>query len=38
VSDATARTYTKRLLQTLGVNNRLQAVLKGVRCGMVQLG
>jgi DNA-binding NarL/FixJ family response regulator len=37
VSDATARTYTKRLLQTLGVNNRLQAVLKGVRCGMVQL-
>ena len=38
VSDATARTYTERLLQTLGVNNRLQAVLKGVRCGMVQLG
>lgn len=38
VSDATARTYTKRLLQALGVNNRLQAVLKGVRCGMVQLG
>jgi DNA-binding NarL/FixJ family response regulator len=38
VSDATARTYTKRLLQTLGVNNRMQAVLKGVRCGMVQLG
>jgi DNA-binding NarL/FixJ family response regulator len=38
VSDETARTYTKRLLQTLNVNNRLQAVLKGVRCGMVQLG
>jgi DNA-binding NarL/FixJ family response regulator len=38
VSDETARTYTKRLLQTLSVNNRLQAVLKGVRCGMVQLG
>ncbi|MFN5116814.1 MAG: LuxR C-terminal-related transcriptional regulator [Cyanobacteriota bacterium] len=37
VSEATARTYTKRLLQTLGVNNRLQAVLKGMRCGMVQL-
>lgn len=37
VSDATARTYTKRLLQTLGVNSRMQAVLKGVRCGMVQL-
>jgi DNA-binding NarL/FixJ family response regulator len=37
VSEATARTYTKRLLQTLGVNNRLQAVLKGMRCGMVQI-
>ncbi len=37
VSDATARTYTTRLLQTLGVNNRLQAVLKGMRCGMVQI-
>jgi len=37
VSEATARTYTKRLLHTLGVNNRLQAVLKGMRCGMVQL-
>jgi DNA-binding NarL/FixJ family response regulator len=37
VSEATARTYTKRLLQTLNVNNRLQAVLKGMRCGMVQL-
>jgi DNA-binding NarL/FixJ family response regulator len=37
VSKATARTYTKRLLQTLGVNSRLQAVLKGMRCGMVQL-
>ena len=35
VSEETARTYTKRLLQTLGVNNRLQAVLKGMRCGMV---
>lgn len=31
----TARTYSKRLLQTLEVNNRLQAVLKGMRCGMV---
>ncbi len=38
VSPETARTYTKRLLQTLSVNNRMQAVLKGVRCGMVQLG
>jgi DNA-binding NarL/FixJ family response regulator len=37
VSDQTARTYTKRLLQILDVNNRMQAVLKGVRCGMVQL-
>ena len=37
ISETTARTYTKRLLQTLGVNNRLQAVLKGMRCGMVQL-
>jgi len=37
VSEETARTYTKRLLQTLDVNNRLQAVLKGMRCGMVQL-
>jgi DNA-binding NarL/FixJ family response regulator len=37
VSEATARTYTKRLLQTLGVDNRLQAVLKGMRCGMVQI-
>ncbi len=36
ISEGTARTYTKRLLQTLGVNNRLQAVLKGMRCGMVQ--
>ncbi|MEB3332112.1 MAG: response regulator transcription factor [Synechococcaceae cyanobacterium] len=37
VSEETARTYTKRLLQALEVNNRLQAVLKGMRCGMVQL-
>lgn len=37
VSEETARTYTKRLLQTLGVNNRLQAVLKGMRCGMIQI-
>ncbi|MEB3322815.1 MAG: response regulator transcription factor [Synechococcaceae cyanobacterium] len=37
VSEETARTYTKRLLRTLGVHNRLQAVLKGVRCGMVHL-
>ncbi len=37
VSKTTARTYTKRLLQALGVNTRLQAVLKGMRCGMVQL-
>lgn len=37
VSEETAKTYTKRLLRTLEVNNRLQAVLKGVRCGMVQL-
>jgi DNA-binding NarL/FixJ family response regulator len=37
VSEETARTYTKRLLKTLDVNNRVQAVLKGMRCGMVQL-
>ena len=37
VSEETARTYTKRLLKPLDVNNRPQAVLKGVRCGMVQL-
>ncbi|WP_411868911.1 response regulator transcription factor [Vulcanococcus limneticus] len=37
VSDETAHTYTKRLLQTLNVHNRLQAVLKGMRCGMVQI-
>ena len=37
VSEETARTYTKRLLQVLNVHNRLQAVLKGMRCGMVQL-
>lgn len=37
VSEETARTYTKRLLRTLDVNNRLQAVLKGMRCGMVQI-
>jgi DNA-binding NarL/FixJ family response regulator len=37
VSDETAHTYTKRLLQTMNVHNRLQAVLKGMRCGMVQI-
>jgi DNA-binding NarL/FixJ family response regulator len=37
VSEETARTYTKRLLKILDVNNRLQAVLKGMRCGMVRL-
>ena len=37
VSDETAHTYTKRLLQTLNVHHRLQAVLKGMRCGMVQI-
>lgn len=37
VSEETARTYTKRLLKTLEVSNRVQAVLKGMRCGMVQL-
>ncbi|WP_216900116.1 response regulator transcription factor [Synechococcus sp. CCY 9618] len=37
VSGATARTYTKRLLRALGVNTRLQAVLKGMRCGMVRV-
>ena len=36
VSEETAKTYTKRLLKTLDVNNRLQAVLKGMRCGMVR--
>jgi DNA-binding NarL/FixJ family response regulator len=37
VSEETARTYTKRLLKTLDVSNRVQAVLKGMRCGMIQL-
>lgn len=37
VSEETAKTYTKRLLRTLEVSNRLQAVLKGMRCGMVKL-
>lgn len=37
VSEETARTYTKRLLKTLDVGNRVQAVLKGMRCGMIQL-
>jgi DNA-binding NarL/FixJ family response regulator len=37
VSDETAHTYTKRLLQTLDVHNRLQAVLKGMRCGMIRV-
>jgi DNA-binding NarL/FixJ family response regulator len=37
VSEETARTYTKRLLKVLEVNNRVQAVLKGMRCGMVQI-
>jgi DNA-binding NarL/FixJ family response regulator len=37
ISEESARTYTKRLLRTLGVHNRLQAVLKGMRCGMVNL-
>ena len=37
VSEETARTYTKRLLKTLEVGNRVQAVLKGMRWGMVQL-
>jgi len=37
VSEETAKTYTKRLLKTLEVTNRLQAVLKGMRCGMVQI-
>jgi hypothetical protein len=36
-SEEAARTCTKRLLRTLSVHNRLQAVLKGVRCGMVNL-
>jgi DNA-binding NarL/FixJ family response regulator len=37
VSEETSRTYTKRLLKTLEVSNRVQAVLKGMRCGMIQL-
>ena len=37
VSEETAKTYTKRLLKTLDVTNRLQAVLKGMRYGMVQI-
>jgi len=37
VREETAKTYTKRLLKTLDVNNRLQAALKGMRCGMVQI-
>ena len=37
VTEETAGTYTGRLLRTLEVNNRVQAVLKGMRCGMVQI-
>ena len=37
VSEETSRTYTKRLLRTLQVNNRVQAVLKGMRCGMIKI-
>ena len=37
VSEETARTYTKRLLRTL-ISSRVQAVLKGMRCGMVRVG
>ncbi len=37
VSGTTARTYTKRLLRVLEVNSRLQAVLKGMRCGLVRV-
>ena len=37
VSEETARTYNKRLLKTLEVSNRVQAMLKGMRCGMIQL-
>lgn len=37
VSGTTARTYTKRLLRVLDVNSRLQAVLKGMRCGLVRV-
>ena len=37
VSEETAHTDTKRLLQTLKVQNRLQAVLKGRRCSMVEI-
>ena len=37
VTEETARTYTKRLLRTLEVNNSVQSVLKGMRCGMVQI-
>ena len=36
-SEQTSRTYTKRLLKILGVNNRVQNVLHGMRCGMVQI-
>ncbi|BEV36155.1 response regulator transcription factor [Synechococcus sp. M16CYN] len=37
ISEQTSRTYTKRLLKVLKVNNRIQAVLKGVRCGIIQI-
>ncbi len=37
VTGETERTHTKRLLRTLEVNNQVQAVLKGMRCGMVQI-
>jgi len=33
VSDETSHTNSRRRLQTLNVHNRLQAVLKGMRCG-----
>jgi DNA-binding NarL/FixJ family response regulator len=37
VSEQASRTHTKRLLKILEVNNRVQTVLCGMRCGMVQI-
>ena len=37
VDEETARTYMKQLLCILEVNNRVQAVLKGMRYGTVQI-
>ncbi len=37
ISESTAKTYTKRLLSALGARNRLQALVLGLRHGLVRL-